>query len=185
MRYLIGCSLAAALLLALGPSAGRADDKDDKDAALRGRPLTPKSTSRGLILKGRNCPGCSASYRITRRAIGRLDKAANDEKIAGVILRIHDPLDRLGEDETFRKGIARIQARGKKVHAWLADASNMDYVLASACDEVVMPEPGTLMLVGVRAKVSFYKKLFDLIGVKAEMLRVGEFKSAAEPYTRT
>src|SRR5258708_1712155 len=32
---------------------------------------------------------------------------------------------------------------------------------------------------------SYYKNLFDLIGVKAEMLRVGEFKSAAEPYSRT
>ena len=40
-------------------------------------------------------------------------------------------------------------------------------------------------MVGVRAEVTFYKNLFDLIGVKAEMLRVGEFKSAAEPYTRT
>src|SRR4029077_14371210 len=73
----------------------------------------------------------------------------------------------------------------KKVHAWLDGASNIDYLLASACDEIVMPEPGVLMMVGLRAEVSFYKKLFDLIGVKAEMLRVGEFKSAAEPYTRT
>ncbi|MBI3860912.1 MAG: signal peptide peptidase SppA [Planctomycetia bacterium] len=118
-------------------------------------------------------------------AIGRIDKAAADEKISGVILKIHDPTIGWAKMNTFRKAIARVQAKGKKVHAWMADASNMDYVLASACDDVTMPQPGTLMLVGVRAEVTFYKKLFDKIGVKADMLRVGEFKSAAESYTRT
>src|SRR5689334_23780211 len=68
---------------------------------------------------------------------------------------------------------------------WSSDVlfrSNVDYLLASACDEIVMPEPGVLMMVGLRAEVTFYKNLFQMIGVKAEMLRVGEFKSAAEPY---
>jgi len=46
-------------------------------------------------------------------------------------------------------------------------------------------EAGVVMTVGVRAEITFYKKLFDMLGVKAEMLRVGEFKSAAEPYSRT
>jgi protease-4 len=85
----------------------------------------------------------------------------------------------------FRQAIARVQAKGKKVHAYLDGADNMDFLLATACDEVVMPEPGVVMTVGVRAEVTFYKKLFDMLGVKAEMLRVGEFKSAAEPYSRT
>ena len=67
----------------------------------------------------------------------------------------------------------------------LDNASTQEYLLATACDEVVMPESGTLLMTGVRAEVSFYKNLFDKIGVQAEILRVGEFKSAAEPFTRT
>jgi protease-4 len=118
-------------------------------------------------------------------AVGRLDKAAADDKIDGVILKIHSPTIGWAKMNTFRKAIARVQAKGKKVHAWMADGSNMDYVLASACDDVSMPQPGTLMLVGLRAEITFYKKLFDKVGVKADMLRVGEFKSAAETYTRT
>ena len=38
------------------------------------------------------------------------------------------------------------------------------------------------MLTGVRAEVSFYKDLFDKIGVKADMLHMGDSKAAAEPY---
>jgi len=189
-RYLLGCSLSAVLLLGIFPSAARstarADDKDkDKDAAA-GTATYADIEIKGAYPEGAQLPGLFGElHESLDAAIARLDKAANDEKIAGVILRIHDPSIGWAKMNTFRKAIARIQAKGKKVHAWLPDASNMDYVLASACDEVVMPEPGTLMLVGMRAEVSFYKGLFDLIGVKAEMLRVGEFKSAAEPYTRT
>ncbi|HEY2251310.1 MAG TPA: S49 family peptidase, partial [Planctomycetaceae bacterium] len=186
-RYLLGCSLSAVLMLGVLPSTGRADDKDkDKDAAAAGTATYAEIEIKGTYPEGAQLPGLFGELTESLDvAIGRLDKAANDEKIAGVILRIHDHTIGWAKMNTFRKAIARIQAKGKKVHAWLPDASNMDYVLASACNEVVMPEPGTLMLVGMRAEVSFYKGLFDLIGVKAEMLRVGEFKSAAEPYTRT
>jgi protease-4 len=48
-----------------------------------------------------------------------------------------------------------------------------------------MPQSGTLMLTGLRAEVTFYKNLLDRLDIKADMLRVGAFKSAAEPYTRT
>src|SRR5262249_23756380 len=57
--------------------------------------------------------------------------------------------------------------------------------LALACDEVCLPESGTLMLTGLRAEVTFFKDLFDKIGVKADMLAMGEAKTAAEPFTRT
>ena len=182
-RYLLGCSLSAVVLLGFHLSTCCADDKD---AAASGTAAYAEIDIKGAYPEGAQLPGLFGELTESLdAAIGRLDKAANDEKITGVILRIHDPAIGWAKMNTFRKAIARVQAKGKKVHAWLADASNMDYVLASACDEIVMPEPGTLMLVGLRAEVSFYKKLFDLIGVKAEMLRVGEFKSAAEPYTRT
>src|SRR6202041_3509004 len=72
----------------------------------------------------------------------------------------------------------------KKVFAYLDSADTMDYLLAVACDEVCLPESGTLMLTGLRAEVTFYKELFDRIGVKADMLAMGEAKTAAEPFTR-
>ena len=48
-----------------------------------------------------------------------------------------------------------------------------------------MPESGWLMLKGVAAEVSFYKTLFDKVGVQADWMQVGEFKSYGEPFTRT
>lgn len=117
--------------------------------------------------------------------IGRLDKAAKDDAIQGVVLKLNSPEIGRGKLNEFRQAIARVKGRGKKVVAYLDSASSGDYLVAASCDEVVMPEPGVLMLLGVRSEVSFYKNLFDFLGVKAEMLRVGEYKSAAEPYSRT
>src|SRR5205823_7940256 len=48
----------------------------------------------------------------------------------------------------------------------------------------LLPEAGWLMLTGVRAEMTFYKDLFEKVGIKADMLQMGAFKGAAEPYTR-
>ena len=118
-------------------------------------------------------------------AIGRIDKAAKDDAVTGVVLKIDGPSIGRGKLNEFRQAISRVKAKGKKVVAYLDSAGSGDYLVAAGCDEVVMPESGVLMLLGVRSEVSFYKNLFDMLGLKAEMLRVGEYKSAAEPYSRT
>ncbi|HLJ11006.1 MAG TPA: signal peptide peptidase SppA [Planctomycetaceae bacterium] len=185
-RFLVVCSLPA-IVLGFSLTALRADDKHrDADSQSSGKSTFAEIELKGHYPEGAHLPGIFGEMTETLdAAIGRLTKAADDEKIDGVVLKINSPTIGSAKMNAFRKAIARVQAKGKKVHAWLDGASNMDYLLASACDEIVMPEPGTLMLVGIRAEVTFYKKLFDLVGVKADMLRVGEYKSAAEPYSRT
>lgn len=115
----------------------------------------------------------------------RFDKAATDDTLQGLILRIEGPQIGWAKLNEIRTAIAKVRKAGKKVYAYLDDGATKDYLIAVACDEVVMPEPGSLMFLGLRAEVSFYKNLFDKLDVKAEMLRVGEYKSAAEPYSRT
>jgi protease-4 len=47
-----------------------------------------------------------------------------------------------------------------------------------------MPESGSFNIIGLRMEMSFYKDLFEKIGVKADYLTMGEAKTAAEPFTR-
>ncbi|MCA9098197.1 MAG: S49 family peptidase, partial [Planctomycetaceae bacterium] len=117
--------------------------------------------------------------------IKRLDHAAGDKKLHGIVLKIKSVQIGWGKLHEVRSAIARVRAAGKKTIAWLEEGGSMDYLLATACDEVVIPEPAALMLVGLRAEVSFYKNLFEKLDLKPDMLRVGEYKSAAEPYTRS
>jgi len=119
-----------------------------------------------------------------RKTIARLDKAAADKKIAGIILEIGAASLSRGKLNELRAAITRIRDSGKKVHAHMESAMGPQLLLACACDEIVMPESGVVIVPGVRAEFSYYKDLLEKVGVEADILHVGDSKGAAEPYTR-
>ena len=119
------------------------------------------------------------------RVIERLDKAAGDDRVKGVVLSIESPdLGRARADE-LRAAVARLRKAGKPVAAHLVGSEPVHYMVALACDTITMPPAATLEITGVRAEVTFFKQLLDTLGVQAEILQVGEFKGAGEPLTRS
>jgi len=119
------------------------------------------------------------------RVVERLDKAATDGRVKGVVLSIESPTIGRARAEELRAAIGRIRKAGKPVAAHLVGADPVHYIVATACDSVTMPPAATLEITGVRAEVQFFKALLDKLGVDAEILQVGEFKGAGEPLTRT
>jgi protease-4 len=119
------------------------------------------------------------------RIVERLDKAAGDERVAGVLLSIESPAVGRGRADELRAAIGRLRQAGKPVAAVFVGGSPAAYSVASACDSVAMPPAATLELTGVRAEMMFFKAMLDRLGVDAEILQVGEFKGAGEPLTRT
>ena len=119
-----------------------------------------------------------------RKTIVRLDKAAQDKSIAGVVLEIRRVRLARGKLHELRGAIARVRASGKKVYAQLESALGAQYLLASACDEIVMPESGVVLIPGVHAEFSYFKDLLEKLGIEADMMHVGDYKGAAEPLTR-
>ena len=117
--------------------------------------------------------------------IDRLGQASRDKSIKGVLLHIDGVSIGWAKLNELQVAIKALRDSGKVVWARMNDASTKDYLLASVCDRIIMPESATLMITGLRAEVTFYRNLFELLDIKADMLRVGAFKSAAEPYTRT
>ncbi|QDV20061.1 Protease 4 [Gimesia panareensis] len=119
------------------------------------------------------------------KAVQRLEKASEDKSLSGVILHIKGTSVGWAKLNELRQAILKVRKSDKKVYAWIESGMTKDYLIATACDQIVMPESASLILLGLRAEVSFYKNLFDWLDVKPDVLRVGEYKSAAEPYTRT
>ncbi len=117
-------------------------------------------------------------------AIERLDRAAQ-EPVAAVLLDFDDPDLGPGKVHEFRQAIQRVRARKKPVIAQLTGANTSQYLVAAACDEIVMAPSGMLMLPGVRAEMTFYKGLLDKLGVRFELLQKGKYKGAAESFTQT
>jgi len=120
-----------------------------------------------------------------RKTMARLEKASDDKEIAGVILQIDSyTIFGRGKLNELRDSVKRVQAKGKKVYALLEAAFGPQYELAAACDEIILPESGEVLLPGVRAEFAFYKDLLAKLGIEADMMHVGDYKGAAEPYTR-
>ncbi len=116
--------------------------------------------------------------------VGRLDSAATDKDVAAVWLKIEDLSLGRGKIYELRAAIARLRKAHKPVYAELTTADTSQYLLAAACDQIVMSPSGMLILPGVRAEVTFYKGLLDKLGLEFDALQMGKFKGAAEPYTR-
>ncbi|MBA4031962.1 MAG: signal peptide peptidase SppA [Planctomyces sp.] len=116
--------------------------------------------------------------------IARLDKAATDKDVQTVVIEIGDLTVGRGKLYELRSAIGRVKAAGKDVWAFMDSADTSSYLLASACDKIVMAESGLLMIPGVRAEVWFYKDMLEKLDIEPEVVRIGEFKSAGEPYTR-
>jgi protease-4 len=119
-----------------------------------------------------------------REAVTRLEKASKDKSISGVVLNIENPSIGRAKVEELRAAIARFRKAGKKVYAQLETGMPADYFIACACDEIVMPETGVLMLPGVHAEATFFKGLLGKLGVQADFIHMGAYKGAAEPFTR-
>jgi protease-4 len=60
--------------------------------------------------------------------------------------------------------------------------SEKAYYLASVADKIYLNPQGVVEFNGLSSKVLFFKKMFEKVGVQPEIFRVGEYKSAVEPF---
>src|SRR5690606_27670327 len=73
---------------------------------------------------------------------------------------------------------------GKFLIAYGDSYSEGAYFLASVADKIYLPEEGGLELNGLDVEIMFFKKLLDKLEIKPELFKVGEYKSASEPFIR-
>ncbi len=139
----------------------------------------------GEYPEGATPPGLFSEIRPSLSGlVSKLDAAATDSEVSAVWLQIENSALGRGKIDEVRRAIARIRKANKPVIAQLTSAEGGQYLLASACDEVIMPESGMLIIPGVRMEFTFVKGLLDKLGLRFDALQMGKFKGAAEPMTR-
>jgi protease-4 len=118
-----------------------------------------------------------------RDLIGAIDAAAKDKRITRILL-LPDELQGGGFAALREVGAAldRFRAAGKPVIAWAVNLDQGQYYLAAHADRLLVDPQGGVMITGLANYRLFYKDLLDKLGVDVHLFRVGEFKSAAEPY---
>ena len=118
-----------------------------------------------------------------RDLVRAIDAAANDKRITRILLLPGD-LQGGGFAALREVGTAldRFRAAGKPVIVWAANLDQGQYYLAAHADRLLVDPQGGVMITGLANYRLFYKDLLDKLGVDVHLFRVGEFKSAAEPY---
>ena len=109
----------------------------------------------------------------------------DDRRVQGVVLRF-DTL-RAGPSTIYslRRLLLGLRAKGKRLIAWLPSADTWDYYLASACDEIILPQSGRLFALGLRAEPMFLKDALALAGVEADLEAIAEYKVSPDTFRRS
>jgi len=114
-----------------------------------------------------------------------IEAATKDPRIERIVL-VPDDIESAGISTLREIGVAldRFKQAGKEVIAVSNSMTQGQYYLAAHANRILMHPDGGVLLEGLGRYRMYYKDALDKLGVDVHLFRVGEFKSAAEPYIR-
>jgi protease IV len=118
-----------------------------------------------------------------RDILQALDAAGKDPKITSVVLLLDD-MNSAGLPMLREVGAAleRFKAKGKTVVAWGSSFDQRQYYLAAHANQVYMHPMGAVVITGFGRYRNYYHDALEKIGVTINVMKVGTFKSFAEPF---
>lgn len=114
-----------------------------------------------------------------------LERLAKDGRVKGIVLEVGPlampPAKRL----LVAQWLAAFRASGKEVVGFAVSPGNAEYALLCSASRVVLPRPGHLALDGFLLEATAIGAALERLGVRAEFIRRGDFKTAPEFFTRS
>lgn len=119
-----------------------------------------------------------------REILGVMEAARKEKRVQALVLVLKQVSMGWGQIEEVHFELNRLHRAGKRTLVYLEDGDNKSYYLACGAQQIYLPPSGHLELVGLRAEILFFKNLLDYLGIQPELFSLGEYKSAAEIFTR-
>ena len=122
---------------------------------------------------------------VLHELIEAIDLARGDERINSMVLAL-DGLagGSLSQLEEIGRAVDDFRQSGKKVIAVGDNYSQSQYWLATRADEVYLNPMGSVWLQGFAVYRNYFRRALDKLSIDFHIFRVGEFKSAMEPFMR-
>jgi protease-4 len=143
---------------------------------------------------GSESPRFAARVRIedtpsTRKHVSLLRKLwrlADEPKLEAVVFEVRTtPGDTLARVQEMRDAVELLRQKGKRVLCHLEDADGSSLYFCSAADRILINPAGGIRFAGLRTQHLFFSELLQKLGIRAEFVRIGDYKSAPEQFTRT
>ena len=111
--------------------------------------------------------------------------AENDGRIGALVIDVSELLGvSPAQLETLGDALQRFADTGKPIYAFGEYFTQAQYALASYADNITLHPMGNLMVTGFGGNQLYFRDLLERLNVQVHVFRVGEFKSAAEPFSR-
>lgn len=166
-----------------------------------GRPKVPSSCALVIAPKGtiveqlegnpldrlsREVMGGQAAETLLKDLVDAMAQARDDRRVKAVVLDLSE-LASAGftKLEDLKESLEKLRAAGKPVLATADMYNQYGYYLAAHADEVWLNPMGMVLIEGFSRYARFYREGLDRLGVEWHVFRVGEYKSAVEPYLRS
>ncbi|MGH8530288.1 MAG: signal peptide peptidase SppA [Nevskiales bacterium] len=129
--------------------------------------------------------GQESPYSLLRDLVDSLDYAAQDTRIKALFLKL-DGLEYAGmaQLEEMSSAITRFRASGKPVYAYAGDYTQDQYYLAAQADQLFLDPLGGVWIEGFGMYQHYFKDALEKLQIDLHVFRVGEYKSAVEPFIR-
>jgi len=117
--------------------------------------------------------------------LANIQKAKNDANIVGIYLKGGSLSGGIASIKEIRKALIDFKKSGKFIVAYADNYSQRMYYLVSVADKILINPQGMLELKGLSAQTMFLKNTLDKLGIEMQIVKVGTFKSAVEPFVNT
>jgi len=121
-----------------------------------------------------------------RQVLDAIEKATWDERIVGILLdgRTDGELAGYATLREIRTALEKFRETGKTIVAYDINLSEPEYYLASVADRILVNPIGAVEFNGFRSEQLFLAGALEKFGIGVQVVRVGAYKSAVEPFTR-
>lgn len=117
--------------------------------------------------------------------LNSLKEAQNDDRIKGLYINCDGATSGIATSEEIHNAIINFQKSGKWVYAYADSYTQNNYYIVSSANYLDLNPMGSIDIKGLSATTIFYKGLLDKIGVEMQVVKVGTYKSAVEPFILT
>lgn len=124
--------------------------------------------------------GTATHYSVLKR----LKQARDDKDLAAVLVTVSGDGLATAQAQELRDALAEISATGRPTYVYADRYSTSTYTLATGATNICILPGGEMLMPGIALETMFARGLLDKLGVKADMVQIGEYKGASEALTR-
>lgn len=111
-------------------------------------------------------------------------KAGADERIDGIIMRLHASSIGLAKVQELRRALTEFREKSKRVIAHIEMGGDLEYYLATAAERIYLQPVSVLFVDGFAARITFLKGTLDKIGIEPDFIQIGAYKNTPDQFMR-